>query len=117
MGRGTQDVVDALTLVVMDLQQGCRGLSTRSGRVDLDSAGDLGKAISNAYMADASKVTVDFAEVLFCDSSGLRVLVNAAKIARRREALFEVCNPTRQLLQIASIVGASDLLDLPPPPG
>ncbi len=85
--------------------------------LDLESAGELEEEISNAYMAGAGMVTVDFAAVLFCDSSGLRVLVNAAKLARRRGAVFEVCNPTRQLLLIASIVGASDLLDLPQPPG
>ncbi len=85
--------------------------------LDLASAGELEREIANAYGAGAGKVTVDFAPVLFCDSSGLRVLVNAAKLARRRGVLFAVRNPTRQLLQMASIVGASAVLDLPPPPG
>jgi anti-anti-sigma factor len=85
--------------------------------LDLASAGELEQEISDAYLAGAGKVTVDFARVLFCDSSGLRVLVNAAQLARRRGVLFAVGNPTRQLLQMASIVGASAVLDLPSPPG
>jgi len=85
--------------------------------LDLASAGELEQDISDAYLAGAGKVTVDFAAVMFCDSSGLRVLVNAAKLARSRGRLFEVGNPTRQLVLMASIVGASEVLDLPPPPG
>lgn len=80
--------------------------------LDLTSA-VLEQKISIAYMAGAGMVTVDSAAVWSCDSSGLRVVVNAATLARRRGALFKVCNPTPQLLQMASIVGASDLLDLP----
>ena len=104
-GVGERMVVGPAVIVVPPLE------------LDLASAGGLEQDISNAYLAGAGKVTVDFASVLFCDSSGLRVLVNAAKLARRRGTLFEVCNPTQQLLQMASIVGASDTLDLPPPPG
>ena len=85
--------------------------------LDLASAGELEQDISDAYLAGAGRVTVEFATVRFCDSSGLRVLVNAAKLARLRGAPFEVRNPTRQLVQMASIVGASDVLHLPPPAG
>jgi anti-anti-sigma regulatory factor len=83
--------------------------------LDLASAGDLAERISSAYLAGASMVTVDFAEVLFCDSTGLRVLIHGAKLARARGAVFGIRRPTKQLVLIAHLLGASDVLGLPPP--
>ena len=83
--------------------------------LDLGSAGRFAYELSQAFATGAGVVTVDFGDVLFCDSSGLRVLVQAAKLAAARGSVLAIRNPTRQLLLIASIVGASDLLDLPQP--
>lgn len=83
--------------------------------VDLGTAGALAGDIADAFAAGAGMVVVDFAAVLFCDSTGLRVLINAAKLARERATLFTIRNPTQQLLLIAHIVGASDVLGLPAP--
>ena len=85
--------------------------------IDVGSADGLAAAIADAYAAGARSVQLDFAQVLFCDSSGLRVLVNAAKLARALGREFVIVNPTRRLLRLADIVGASDLLQLPPPDG
>lgn len=73
-----------------------------------------------ARIADALKggaaVAVDFDGVQFCDSSGLRVLVQAAKHSRALGRGFTVHNPTVRLQRLADILGATDLLGLPPAP-
>ena len=83
--------------------------------IDVGSAFRLSTAISDAYAAGAELVTVDFADVRFCDSTGLRVLVEAAKLARSLGRRFAIAHPTARLLRLAEIVGASDVLGLPLP--
>ncbi len=83
--------------------------------IDYATAGDLAKQISQAIASGAATVAIDFEAVTFCDSSGLRVLVQAAKLARASGHGFVVVNPTRSLLRLADILQASELLDLPRP--
>lgn len=84
--------------------------------IDYGTAGRLAGAIADVLASGAQTVVVDYTNVTFCDSSGLRVLVQAAKLARATGGAFVVHNPTRPLLRLAELLGASDLLGLPPPP-
>lgn len=84
--------------------------------LDLRSADGVGAQIEQAFDAGARMVVLDFAEVQFCDSAGLRLLVNAAKRARLLDREFRVANPTTRLLRLAEFIGASRMLGLPRPP-
>ena len=83
--------------------------------IDISTANEFGADIADAFAAGARTVTVDFAAVTFCDSSGLKVLINAAKVARAMDRAFVVRNPTRSLLRMADLLQATTLLRLPRP--
>lgn len=83
--------------------------------IDYGSADGLVAALTEAFSSGAGAVAVDFSAVTFCDSTGLRVLINAAKHARAAGVDFTVQHPTRRLLLLADLLGAADLLRLPPP--
>jgi ABC-type transporter Mla MlaB component len=58
---------------------------------------------------------VDFARTTFCDSTALRLLVNAARQAHASGCRLELVHPPRQLLVMAEVLGVSDLLRLSAP--
>jgi anti-anti-sigma regulatory factor len=53
--------------------------------------------------------------VTFCDSTALRVLINARRYARALDVDLRIVNPPRGLLRIAALLQASELLGLPAP--
>lgn len=84
--------------------------------IDVCTAPLLAAQLRDALDRGAA-VTVDFGGVRFCDSSGLRVLVQAAKQSRALGRTFVVHSPTLRLRRLADVLGATDLLGLPPAPG
>ena len=84
--------------------------------LDLRTADDVEAQIERAFAGGARAVVLDFAQVEFCDSAGLRLLVRAAKRATALGREFRVANPTTRLLRLAEFIGASRMLDLPRPP-
>lgn len=83
--------------------------------IDLASADQFAAGIAGGFAAGDGPVHVDFSGVTFCDSTGLRILVAAAKQARKAGRQFLVLNPTRHLLIMAEVLGASELLLIPAP--
>lgn len=83
--------------------------------IDYGSADGLVASLTEAFSCGAEAVAVDYSGVTFCDSTGLRVLINAAKHARAAGVDFTIQRPTRHLLRMLDMLGAADLLGLPPP--
>lgn len=81
---------------------------TIEGEIDAHSADSLSSALSR--MPDVAKVVADFAGVTFMDSSGLRVLVDAAMSATGVGKTFAIANPQVAIRRIIEISGLSDLL-------
>lgn len=84
--------------------------------IDVATADAFSRDLSRAFATDPERVAVDFAGTTFCDSTALRVLVNAARQAHTSGCRLELLHPPRQLLLMAEILGASRLLGLPAPP-
>ena len=83
--------------------------------IDVATADALSRDLSQAFAAAPDRVVVDLARTTFCDSTALRLLVNAARQAHGSGCRLELAHPPRQLLLMAEILGASSLLGLPPP--
>ncbi len=98
------------------MADGSRTPSVVVAPVELDYASCVGFArdLDVAFGSAAGVIVADFAGTTFCDSSGLKVLVGAAKRAAASGRRFEVRSPSRMLCRMASILGASSLLGMPP---
>ena len=81
--------------------------------LDIATAAAFGRDIAAAYDAGAGTVAADLGGTTFCDSSGLKVLVNTALHAKANGLQFEIRNPSRLLCRMAAILGASELLGIP----
>jgi anti-sigma B factor antagonist len=87
--------------------------------LDLASAPAFQGDLDEAFASGADVVVADMGGATFCDSSGLKVLVQAARRARASGQRFELRNPSRMLRRTIDILGASALLGLAdePPAG
>ncbi len=83
--------------------------------IDVATADTFSRDLSQAFAAAPERVVVDLASTTFCDSTALRLLINAARQAHASCCRLELVHPPRQLLLIAEVLGASGLLGLPPP--
>ena len=75
------------------------------GEIDANSAPSLASAL--AAMPDVPQVVADFAGVTFMDSSGLRVLVDAAMLAAKVGKTFVIANPQTAIKRVVEISGLS----------
>jgi anti-anti-sigma regulatory factor len=102
-GRGVEARSAVLTIT---RTEGPRTLHLR-GELDVGNTDLLGSALA-AALTDGASVIVDFAEVLFCDLSGLRALVRAGQAAAVGQTV-EVIHLPGHLREAMRAVGWSDM--------
>jgi anti-anti-sigma factor len=81
---------------------------TIAGEIDAYSAPSLAAALSE--LPDATQVVADFSGVSFMDSSGLRVLVDAALLATNAGKKFAISHPQAAIKRVVEISGLSGQL-------
>jgi anti-anti-sigma factor len=81
-----------------------------AGEIDMATADDLQRAMITAVEdGSVTEVVVDFADVTFCDSSGIAALDRAYAEAARRGVGFrleDVQDPVRRVLEITGMLEA-----------
>jgi anti-sigma B factor antagonist len=87
---------------------GRRGWIAVSGELDIATTPELADAVENALIAAVRDLTIDLCSTTFIDSSGINVLLQAARGTPR---LTVVCapGPVRRVLDIS---GAASVLTL-----
>jgi stage II sporulation protein AA (anti-sigma F factor antagonist) len=77
-----------------------------TGELDHDTAEPLRTALDDAIASGARRILVDCAELLFCDSTGLNVLLRARLAAQDTEARVELAALRPQVARMLAITGA-----------
>lgn len=80
--------------------------------IDIATADAFSRALSAAFATGADEIVIDLARTTFCDSTALRLLVNARKQAESSDCRLVLRHPPRQLLLMADVLGISGLLGL-----
>jgi stage II sporulation protein AA (anti-sigma F factor antagonist) len=83
------------------------------GELDLASSAVV-EPIVMAALATAESVLLDLAELTFCDSSGLGVLIAASQRVDRRGSSFAVCNlqpAVRRVFDVADLGARIEVRD------
>jgi anti-anti-sigma factor len=82
-----------------------------AGEIDMATAEDLKAALHNAITyPGATRILVDFAQVSFCDSSGLHVLDQAYGDATTKSVSFQLVNLQPAIRRVLELVGVLDTL-------
>jgi anti-anti-sigma factor len=77
-----------------------------SGEIDRSNAAELGDRLSTAIDDDGGGLVVDFSELVFVDSTGIRMLFAlAAELKRRQQALRVVVPDGSHLGEVLDTVG------------
>jgi anti-sigma B factor antagonist len=70
-----------------------------SGDLDLDTSGAADELIRSRIVPSVRLVLLDLSAVTFCSSSGLRVLVGAARFAAERHVVLRLVGAGRPILR------------------
>lgn len=82
-----------------------RYLVSVAGEVDISNVDALRDRIDLALEQPTAKITLDFANVSYIDSTGIGVLVGAAHHAAEHEKGFEVINAQPNVMRVAQLLG------------
>ena len=80
------------------------------GRLDTTTAPDLEKSLRE-NMEDAEKLVLDFSELEYISSAGLRVLLMAQKTMAKKEGM-KVTGVNELISEIFEVTGFSDILNI-----
>lgn len=80
------------------------------GRIDTGTAPELDKEIKSSS-ENADSLILDFKNVNYISSSGLRVLLSAHKEMDKKDGM-KVINAGQDIMEIFEVTGFSDILDI-----
>ncbi len=80
------------------------------GRLDTMTAPELEKEL-NASLDDADTLTMDFANLAYISSAGLRVLLSAHKVMSRKGGM-KVVNVNEIVKEVFDVTGFADILSI-----
>ena len=80
------------------------------GRLDTMTAPELEKEL-NASLDDADTLTMDFANLAYISSAGLRVLLSAHKVMSRKGGM-KVVNVNEIVKEVFDVTGFADILTI-----
>ena len=81
------------------------------GRLDLVSAPPLETEIQQ-YLDGVRKVIMDFEDVEYITSAGLRLLVSVDRVMSERGGDIKVIHANRNVIDVFSLVNLTDMLDV-----
>jgi anti-sigma B factor antagonist len=83
-----------------------------TGEIDLATAPQLREAVETAFSFGAPEVLVDLAGTTFMDSSGLHVLIDAARRAAEQGRTLTIDCPPGNVRRVIDLAGVAELLPL-----
>jgi anti-anti-sigma factor len=98
-------------MTITKTQENGKSTLAIDGRLDTSSAPRLQEALAPAF-DDAEFVELDFANITYVSSAGLRVLLSAEKIANAKNASMTLVNVSPDVKEIFEMTGFSNILKI-----
>lgn len=97
--------------VIVQNREGTTLQLTLSGRIDSNTAKDVGDQI-NALLDDAQEVVLEFSKVHFISSAGLRMILALDKKLRERKGSLKILKPNESVQEVFTITGLGRMIPL-----
>lgn len=81
-----------------------------SGRIDTTTSPELDKELRDSF-DKCNELLLDFAEVEYISSAGLRVLLSAQKVMSRKGGM-RLRHVSEDIMEIFEVTGFSEILDI-----
>lgn len=82
------------------------------GRIDGSNAADFLSSVEGVIDQGDTGVILDFSELSYISSAGLRIILLIAKDLRQRDVKFAVCSLSRSVADIFTISGFDQIIDV-----
>ena len=81
------------------------------GRLDTTTAPQLQDVLIPAF-DEANEVRLDFSELAYVSSAGLRVLLMGQKTAKAKSASMTLCHVSQEIMEVFEMTGFADMLTI-----
>ena len=98
-------------MVISKTQDNGKVTLSLSGRLDTTSAPQLQDALLPAF-EEANEIQLDFTDLAYVSSAGLRVLLIGQKTAMSKGAAMKVTNICEEIMEVLDMTGFTNLLTL-----
>lgn len=82
------------------------------GRIDASNSGQIHERIMEEIERGHHRIVVDFSQVSYISSAGLRVLIYASKAVVKNEGAFSICSVNENIEKIFQVSGLACLFDI-----
>ncbi|MBI5199280.1 MAG: STAS domain-containing protein [Nitrospirae bacterium] len=83
-----------------------------SGRIDASTAPDLEKELNKLISSNRVKVVINFNDVAYISSGGLRVLLATAKELKRKEGSLRLCQLEANVYKVFKLAGFTAIFNI-----
>jgi anti-sigma B factor antagonist len=108
----TQPFYLGWTMIITKAADGPTVTLSLAGRLDTVTSVDLSKEIDALLAQDAVNLTLDFKDLDYISSAGLRVLIQAQKQVDGLGRVFEITSATENVKKIFEMTGLATLLNM-----
>ena len=98
-------------MIINKSNDGDKVILTLKGRLDTTTSPNLQEVLIPAF-DDANEVILDFAELVYISSAGLRVLLMGQKTADAKNAPMSIKNVSEDIMEVFEMTGFADMLNL-----
>ena len=93
-------------------RNGATLIAKTGGRVDGTNATEFQDALRNVISVDDKAVILDFEDLSYISSAGLRVILLTAKDMRTANVKFAVCSLSQSVRDVFTISGFDQIIDI-----
>jgi anti-sigma B factor antagonist len=102
-------MVDAAPLTIESSTEGATASVSLAGELDVHTAPQVAEVLDGALDGGVTEVTIDVAQLRFCDSSGIQVLVQARERALAAQGSVTLTGVHGTVEKVLSVTGLLDL--------
>lgn len=103
-------MVDEAPITIESSTEGAAASVSLAGELDVHTAPQVAEVLEGALAAGATEITIDVAELRFCDSSGIQVLVQARERALAAGGSVRLAGVHGTVEKVLSVTGLLELL-------
>jgi len=83
-----------------------------NGRLDTTTSVDFGKDLINKVETGSSNIVIDFSDLDYISSAGLRTLLMAVKLMESKKRQLSLCSLNSQVQEVFDVSGFSGIFTL-----
>ena len=99
---------------IVELKEGAVNTFRLQGRLDSNTSQSFEKRLMDAISDGAKNVIIDFKELDYISSAGLRVILKATKTIKRQDGKIMLCSMQDYVKEVFEIAGFDSFLPIVP---